>query len=178
MKYLIACPVYGPPLVDLKRNMSFLASSIGRDPIYHSMEPHLTLHRPVTNLSLDQLKEVVVKLASEMNPIEVRTGRSQLFGSELLVLSIQGLNLRLANLWVHLHDQIFELTGERGEYDGENTLHITLLNKLSKLEEETREFLVDVVISPIVIPLDRIAIYERTSDGPLKWDQIWETKFG
>jgi 2'-5' RNA ligase len=178
MKYLIACPIYGESAVVLRRHMDFFASGASREVVHQSIEPHLTLHPPITGVPLEQLKELVADLAQEMVPVTVQTGAVKSFGVELLVLPLQALELSLAKFWAHLDDRIFKLLGKRGEYNDKNTLHITLIGKLSNLEKEVRVSLAGLVIYPISIPLTSVAIYQRVDDGPHKWQKVFEVKFG
>ncbi|MBP6942685.1 MAG: hypothetical protein KBB55_01425 [Candidatus Buchananbacteria bacterium] len=138
------------------------------EPLYHKMPPHITLHPLVVGIEGDEVESIVASVLPSSR-ITLVPGRLTMFGEKLLVATIAAQPLTLSRLWVALHESLRAAGHQAGEFEDDNTLHITLIDNLHRVVPGRRNRLLqELTLEPTSFTLTAIVIYQKTAS-----DQPW-----
>lgn len=135
------------------------------EPLYHKMPPHITLHPPVMGIEADAVIAIVTR-ALPPSRIELTTARLTMLGEKLLVATIAAQPLKLSRLWATLHDSMRAAGHQAGEFEDDNTLHLTITDKLHHVVPGRRNRLLrELKLEPTTFSLTAIVIYQKDADN-------------
>ncbi|MEK7646995.1 MAG: hypothetical protein AAB378_01300 [Patescibacteria group bacterium] len=170
-KYIVIFPVPEPVLSELNGFMDKIAEHTHILPPYKKMIPHVTFHRPIVGISEFKLKNLVESMALQMRQTRMTTCGFFPFGKQYIVLPIQATR-GLATLWVGVNDLLARLPEyEHGEYDWDNTLHITVAEKTSVVFDEVWPKIKLIDIPTFTISVDRVDVWGKPLVGGF-WKKI------
>ena len=141
-------------------------------PYIRDMLPHVTLHRPVVGIDEEKMRNLARSCALRVDRnIRVTVSDLSHFGKEYIVLRINTTQ-SLASLWVNLNDVLSKLAEyEHGEFDGDNTLHITIAKNTTEVFDKVWPKIQEITVPKIIIPVTLIELYRKLTDGG-KWEMI------
>lgn len=170
-KYVVIFPAPESAMLELHLLMDKIAEHTHISPPYKKMISHVTLHRPITGISEFKLKNLVESMALQMRQTRMTTCGFFPFGKQYIVLPIQTTR-GLAALWVGLNDLLARLPEyEHGEYDWDNTLHITVAEKTSAIFDEAWPKIKLIDIPTFTMLVDRVDLWRKPFAGGF-WEKI------
>lgn len=169
-KYLIALIVPEPFTTQLRQLMDKIESVTHIESPYKRLPPHITLHRPITGVDEQELKDMIRRVVSRMLPTHVELSGPSPFGKRFVVLPVQP-TLSLAWLWVELHAQMSRLPNHKPlGIDHKNTLHVTVAEKTSQVFNRIWPEIKKLQVKPISkVPVETVYLYRKRVE-----EQIWE----
>jgi 2'-5' RNA ligase len=137
---------------------------------YLSMPAHITFHRPIVGISEEKICKLVQSMVLQMKKTTVTLSGIYSFGKHYMVLTVHA-TYQLATFWVGMKTLLSILPEyEHGEFDMENTLHITLAKKTSQVFDTAWPEVQKIVFDPIDVDIEHIDIYQKINDE--RWDRI------
>lgn len=170
-KYIILAPIPKPDRSKIVELIDKIAE-FTKIQQHMQLKPHITLHRPLA-LSEDKIIEAVEGFLSTTNKITVVLGGLSSFGSNYIILPVHT-TLELASLWVNLYQRLYSYPEYVTEvFDKENSLHVTLASKVSRVSIETLVKISEIKISSFVIQIEAIEILRKdiTRENS-RWEKI------
>lgn len=175
-KYIVLFPIPEPQRNVIHDLMFKISKCIGLEPPCKTIMPHITLHRPIRGGEETGEKIIKIMRSSISGLKQTHTTISDIstFGKEYIVLRAN-VPLGLASLWVELNEALHKLPGyKQEEFDMENTLHITLASKTSKVFQKFYSSKNELYLpKKLIIPIENIALYRRpTAEENSKWERV------
>ncbi len=170
-KYLISFPIPDPFCGQLCLEMEKVASITGIPPPFWQLEPHMTFHRPLLGIDEGLVKNLVTSATLQMRQTRITLSGLFPFGEHFIVRPVQATR-SVAALWVEINNLLSRLPEyEHGEYDGDNTLHVTIAQKTSAVFDRSWPEIRKIEVKPMTIPLRSIALYRKPAAGG-RWESI------
>lgn len=172
-KYLILFPIPEPHRGDLCALMDEIAECTKLLPPYKNIPPHITFHRPISEIDLDSLVNIVRSSSLQIKKTRITVSGFFPFGKQYIVLPVHA-TLSLASLWVEMNNLLSRLPQYvHGEFDMDNTLHITVARKISEIFHNVWPQIRQIPIPDFTIPLTHIELYRKGTDGEHKmWEKV------
>ncbi|MCX6787619.1 MAG: 2'-5' RNA ligase family protein [Candidatus Kaiserbacteria bacterium] len=170
--YLILFLIPNPFCIRLCRLMDGITSITGLTPPYRNLPPHVTFHRPLTGI-VDEtvLKELLRDTVARMRQTRITLHGLSTFEKQFVILPVQATR-GAATLWVEIAKVLSQLPEYKpGEYDNDNTLHVTVAEKTSRIFDQVWPKIRNIETEIMHIPLQRIALYRKPFEGGV-WKQI------
>lgn len=170
-KHLIMFPIPHPYRKELCRLMDRVASETGIPAPHMKLPPHVTFHRPLEGISETTLQKLITSTTLRMRQTRITVNSLFPFGKHYIVLPVQATR-SVAALWVGINNLLSRLPEyEHGEYDDDNTLHITVAAKTSAVFDTAWPTIQKIHVKPMVIPLRTIVLCRKTEGGE-KWETM------
>lgn len=159
--YLVLSPIPEPHRSSIEKIMDEISGYAGRAPLYTHIIPHITFHRPFEGVSEEKICASVERAASEAHKATFTLGNPLPFGKHYVVLPVH-VSLGLASLWVLVNRHLADLPAyKRGQYDFENTLHVTLAEKTAPVFDVLWKKVRNISIPEMKIRVDTLAVYRK-----------------
>ncbi len=169
-KYLIPFPVPDPFKGRICELQDAVATITNISPPYWRLAPHVTFHRPLTGISENVLKNIVGSAVLQMRQTRITLHALYPFGKHYIVLPVQATRA-VASLWVEINNLLRRLPEyEHGEYDDDNTLHVTIAEKTTPVFDRAWPAVRKIPFEPITVPLRSVALWRKSAEGG-----AWET---
>ncbi len=169
-KYLVLFPIPDPFGGQLCKLQDEVAALTHISPPYFNLEPHVTFHRPLSGIGENVLKNLIRSATLQMRQTRITLHALYSFGKHYIVLPVQATR-DVAALWVEINHLLARLPEyEHGQYDGDNTLHISIAAKTILVFDQTWPAIRKIQVEPMTIPLRTIALYRKLVEGG-----PWET---
>jgi len=174
-KYIIIFPVDEEPFYGEMREIMDRVATISKlPPPYLKIIPHITFHRPIVGVDEEVIKNIVMGVTLHIRQTRITVNHLYHFGKQYIVLPVQTTRI-IANFWVSVNHLLSELSEyEHGEYDQDNTLHITVAEKTSAIFDEIWPLVKNYVDEEITIPVTKIEIHRKLLEGGSSWEKIAE----
>lgn len=171
-KFIIIFPITGTFDEVIRKNMDHIARILQKDPLYLKMIPHVSLHRPITTLSFEKVKNLTESIAQKLHKSRIRIGGIDHFGKEYIVTPVYATRT-VASLWSGIHELFAQVPEyEHSQFDHDNTLHITLVEKCSdNFDEYWSRIEKECFVEPEDFLIDRIALFGKSDTG---WECVHE----
>lgn len=143
--------------------MEEIARISDTEPLYNHMVPHITLHRPIAGISYEKILNLAKSVVLRLRASRIRISGVDCFGEKYIVLPVQ-LTQTTAAMWVGVHDLLSQVPEYgHGDFDHDNTLHITLAKDLKSKFSETWENIIlqKQFTESFDIPITHIGIYGK-----------------
>ncbi len=172
-KYLILFPIPEPESSDLRALMDEVAECTKLQPPYKNIPPHITFHRPISEIDLDSLLNIVRSSALQIKKTRITVSSFFPFGKQYVVLPVHA-TLSLASLWVELNNLLSRLPQYvHGEFDMDNTLHITVARKISGIFHNVWPQIRQIPIPDFTIPLTHLELYRKgIGSEHVVWEKV------
>lgn len=164
-KYLVLFLIPEPFRTQLCQLMDEVARVSGLPPPHLSLPPHMTFHRPLAGIDECVMKNIVQSAALQMHQTRVTLHALFPFGEHYIVLPVQATK-SVAALWVEIGNLLSRLPEyEHDQYDGDNTLHVTIAAKTTPLFDRVWATLRTRRIDPMTMRLTEISLYKKSAEG-------------
>ncbi len=172
-KYLILFPIPEPFNTKLRLLMDSISERTAVPPPYKKLPPHITFHRPIEGVEESTIKNLVESMTLQIHQTRITVNELFPFGKEFVVLPVHATR-RLATLWVGINNLLSMLPEyEHGEFDHDNTLHITVAEKTSAIFDTVWKDIKQIAMEPMTIPVEAIEIHRKLI--PIgSWEKIAE----
>ena len=175
MEHLIAFPILDPHRESLRRLMDDAAEVTGLSPPYLRLPPHVSARRPFSGVDEQALvRAISLEVARAHQTRMTLAGSLFSFGTHYIVCPVQT-TLWAASLWAGILTRVAGLHGYTdgdNEYEGDNTLHVTVAAKTSRVFDTVWPVLKSVYVRPMTIPLRQVVLYRKLGSGSQK--QNWK----
>lgn len=171
-KFIIIFPLPDHYDHKIRSHMDMLAQETHEHPLYLKMIPHISLHRPLVNISFEKVKNLTESIALKLHKGRIRIGGVDHFGKEYIVVPVHATRT-IASLWSTVHETFSQLPEyEHGPFDHDNTLHITLAENFSHFYDQYWEKIkASCGVDAEDVEIDRIAVYGKSDEG---WEKVYE----
>lgn len=172
-KYLVLFPIPTPFRERIEEIMDALAWHSGIAPPHRKLCPHVTFHRPIVGIDEKTLVELVTSMVLQSKRTRITVSHLFPFGKHYIVLPVHA-TLSTALLWsgiTSLLERIPEY--EHGPYDRDNTLHITLAEKLTPVFDKVWPAVRNLSIEEMHIPLEKVELHRKPTEGGV-WEPLFE----
>jgi len=170
-KYLVLFPIPEPHrrwLMDLMDEISRLT---GMAPPYEKIVPHVTLHKPLTGIDERVAIDLTRSAALQVRQTRVNVAGFSAFGHHYIVLPVHATRA-VAHLWVSLGELFSKLPEYvHGPYDLDNTLHITVAEKVGGVFEGAWPLVRAIPYEPVEIPVSTIELYSKPLERG-RWEMV------
>lgn len=181
-KYLIAFPlVYDSFFREVVIEKMRYIANLQKDSLPHNrkIEPHITFHKPISDVPLSEIINKVNTLTKQVNTkLRIRVGGIDHFGSRYFIIPVQA-TFAVAQFWINIFNIFGQYCSECGHLilNNDNVLHVTI-GKCNKPEDLIYFNSIwamvkkhcNIGISDIVI--ECIAIYGQNPDKT--WEKVYE----
>ncbi|HTH92877.1 MAG TPA: hypothetical protein VL576_00120 [Candidatus Paceibacterota bacterium] len=164
-KYIVIFPIPDPYLERIIEIMDIIALYTGIEPPYKRLVPHITFHRPIENIEEEVIKDFVKSMVLQMRRTRITISDLFPFGKQYIVFPVHATRA-VAEFWVGINYLLSRLKEYvHGEFDHDNTLHISVAEKTSDVFDEVWPTIKKMVsFDPMNIPVGKIAIYRKPID--------------
>jgi len=172
-KYLILFPIPEPFNTELCVLMDEISTYTALPSPYKKLPPHVTFHRPLEGIDENLIKNLAQSMVLQIRQTRMTVSHLFPFGKQFIVLPVHATR-RLATLWVGINTLLSSLPEyEHGEFDHDNTLHITIAEKTTVIFDSIWKKIEQITINSMTIPVEKIEIYRKpVLDGV--WERILE----
>lgn len=172
-KYLILFPIPEPHSSDLRAFMDEIAELTKLPPPYKEIPPHITFHRPVREIDPEILRYLIRSSSLQIRKTRITVSGLFPFGKQYLVLPVHA-TLGLASFWVELNNLLSRLPRYvHGEFDTDNTLHITVARKVSDVFHNIWPKVCHIPVPRITAPVTHIELHRKELGGQYGvWEKI------
>lgn len=172
-KYLILFPVPEPESSRLISLMDKVASHTRLPAPHTKLPPHVTFHPPVVGIDERVILDLTRSVALQSRQTRMTVSHIDRFGKHFMVLPVHA-TLSLASFWVGL-TQILAQRPEyqHGEFDHDNTLHITIAEKTSDMFDIAWPLVKNLFDEEMNIPVCSVALYRKPIEGG-GWEKLEE----
>jgi 2'-5' RNA ligase len=155
-----------------KKSADIIAQETDTRPIYEKMIFHISIHRPITGISLEKAKNLVCSVALRTHKSRLRIGGLDYFGEKYIVVPVIATKTA-AGIWVGVHDELSKVSEyEHGEFDHDNTLHVTLFEAVNDNFQQAKITAHKFCSSDFAdIVINEIGLLGKTETG---WEMIEE----
>ena len=172
-KYLIVFPIPEPFNAEICLLMDKVSKYTKIPPPYKKLGPHITFHRPIEEVDEETIKNLTKSMVLQIKQTRVSVSSFFPFGKQYVVLLAHA-TIRLATLWAGITKLVSCLPQYvHGEFDYDNTLHITIAEKTSGVFDSVWPKIKTLSIEPMTIPVERIVLYKKPTDGGV-WEKVEE----
>ena len=172
MEHLIAFPILDPHRERLRRLMDDAAEVTGLSPPYLRLPPHVSARRPFSGVDERELvRTISLEVARAHQTRMTIAGSLFPFGKQYIVCPVQT-TLWAASLWAGILARVADLPGyadSEDEYEGDNTLHVTVAAKTSRVFDTVWPALKTMDVRPMTIPLRHVVLYRKLEAGLQNW---------
>ena len=172
-KYLILFPVPEPYCNELRCLMDEIAAYTKIIPPYGQIKPHITFHRPIVGIEQKVIENLIQSSVCRIRQTRMLVGDLFPFGKHYIVLPVYA-TLNLALLWGMLNELLLQLPEYiHGEFDRDNTLHITVARKTSEVFDNAWKMIKAIPVPNLIIPINRVSLYKKhinRDDG--RWEEV------
>lgn len=170
-KYLVSFVIPEPFNTELCVLMDQVSRHTKLPSPYKKLSPHVTFHRPIEEIDEAVIKNLVQSMTLQMHRTRITVSHLFPFGKQYIVLPVHATR-RLAKLWVGINDLLSQLPEyEHGEFDHDNTLHITIAENTSRVFDDVWEDIRAISIKPMTISVEKIAVMRKSvTDG--SWEEL------
>ncbi len=173
-KYIIIFPIDEEPYFSqICMLMDHVTKDTGIPPLYNKMVPHITFHRPIVGIDEEKIKNITKGSTLQTKQTRVTVSNIHNFGKNYIVLPVHATKT-VANLWISINSILSQLPEyEHDIYDGDNTLHITLAEKTSKVFDSCWKNIKEISFEEMDIPVKKISILKKAINGG-DWETVEE----
>jgi 2'-5' RNA ligase len=169
-KYLIVVRVPEPANKIIRSLMDKVSGYTGTDPLYKKLFVHITLHKPLYGIEEEKLKNIISSVVQKMERATVGLASFHPFGRQYIVLPVIA-NTGFMIAFIELVKLIMPLRDyEHGEYDFNNTLHITIAEKISPIFSRIWPHIHKMPYRALEFELTTLALLRK----PIHHDGLWE----
>ena len=170
-KYLVLFPIPEPESSDLCALMNDVAEYTKLPPPYKNIPPHVTFHRPISKINPETLVNLVRSASLQSNKTRITVSSFLPFEKQYIVLPVHE-TLSFNSLWVELYKLLSCLPQyEHGEFDPDNTLHITVARKVSNVFYNVWPKVRLIPVPILTISVTHIELYRKQLN---KEGAVWE----
>lgn len=170
-KYIILFPITGGSGKSINEVMDKISAITHTEQPYKKMLPHITFHRPIKGVDEEKLINIAKSVALRLHKSRIRLNSLDHFGKEFIVLPVQATKT-MATLWTGIHEILAQVPEyQHGQFDHDNTLHVTVAEKLSDIFDNTwKTIQKDCVFEPMDIEVKTIEIHSKSDEIGTAWE--------
>lgn len=134
-------------------------------PPYRALSPHITFHRPITEVPFETLRGIVESACRRVQPTRMRLDGISHFGDHYVVMPVH-VTSELAELWVEMRELLERVAEYRHcELDHDNTLHLTVAGKTSEVFKRAWPRIKRLEVPEFSIPVQYVEIHQKPLEG-------------
>lgn len=169
-KYLILFPAPKPYAGKLMDLMDTVALRTGLPTPHKKLPPHVTFHRPITGIAEEVILDLTKSVALRSRQTRVTVSHLFNFGKQYIVLPVHATR-SVASFWVAITEVLAMRPEYRhGEFDHDNTLHITIAEKVAPVFDRTWPTVRNMFHEEMNIPMQSVELFRKCSGS--NWEKI------
>ncbi len=171
-KYIVLFPIEGEPGKLIRAIADKISEQTKLSSPFNKLPPHVTFHRPISEIDEQKVIDFAKSTALQIHQTRIRIIGLDHFGKEYIVMPAIA-TLTLSMFWTGVQTLLSRVPEyKHGEFDHDNTLHITVGENLSEVFDYVWEDIrLNVRIQPIDIMVKKISVYGKV-DGSMMWKEI------
>lgn len=160
-KFLVLFPLPVPYRKEVKTFMDYVARYTELPPPYIDLPPHITFHRPITEIPFETLYHLVKGACTQARPARMTMDGISHFGSQYIVMPVH-VTSQLAELWVQMK-MLFERVAEyqHGPFDQDNTLHLTVARKTTGVFKRAWPHIKKLEVPELSVFVEYLEIHQK-----------------